>query len=32
MIEMWFWVTYRLYYLMFAFNKDISIKFNLAEF
>ena len=30
MIEMWFWVTYRFYYLMFIFIEDISIKFNLA--
>ena len=30
MAEMWLWVTYMLYYLMFIFNKDISIKSNLG--
>ena len=32
MVEMWLWVTYMLHYLMFIFNKDISIKFNLGKF
>ena len=30
MVEMWLWVTYMLYYLMFIFNKDIWVKFNLG--